>query len=77
MISGWYAVKRYAKRIGMIISLPVIFVALAPASVMVLEANVEQIQFLLGHALVQTTERYIGCRQKFNKRRSTIGFKSR
>jgi hypothetical protein len=27
--------------------------------------ELEQIQFLLGHASVQTTERYIGCRQKF------------
>jgi integrase len=26
----------------------------------------EQIQFLLGHASVQTTERYLGCKQKFN-----------
>jgi len=24
----------------------------------------EQIQFLLGHASVQTTERYLGCKQK-------------
>lgn len=27
--------------------------------------ELEQIQFLLGHASVQTTKRYIGCRQKF------------
>ena len=26
--------------------------------------ELEQIQFLLGHASVQTTERYIGCKQK-------------
>jgi site-specific recombinase XerD len=25
--------------------------------------ELEQIQFLLGHASVQTTERYIGCKQ--------------
>ena len=27
----------------------------------------EQIQFLLGHASVQTTERYIGCKQKLGQ----------
>jgi len=29
--------------------------------------ELEQIQFLLGHASVQTTERYIGYRQKFKE----------
>jgi hypothetical protein len=47
------------------VSRPTIFVAHAPASVMVLEGNFEQIQFLLGHASVQPTEQYIGCRQSF------------
>ena len=28
-----------------------------------LGGELEQIQFLLGHASVQTTERYIGCKQ--------------
>jgi site-specific recombinase XerD len=26
--------------------------------------ELEQIQFLLGHVSVQTTERYLGCKQK-------------
>jgi integrase len=30
------------------------------------EGEIEQIQFLLGHASVQTTERYIGCKQKLD-----------
>jgi integrase len=29
--------------------------------------ELEQIQFLLGHASVQTTERYIGCRQNLRE----------
>jgi len=29
--------------------------------------ELEQIQFLLGHASVQMTERYTGCRQKFKE----------
>jgi site-specific recombinase XerD len=31
--------------------------------------ELEQIQFLLGHVSVQTTERYIGCKQRFRGRR--------
>jgi hypothetical protein len=28
-------------------------------------ASLEQIQFSLGHVSVQTTERYLGCKQRF------------
>ena len=63
----WYAVKRYAKRIG--------FEHLAPHDLRRTCARLchgaggelEQIQFLLGHASVQTTERYIGCRQNLRE----------
>jgi len=63
----WCGVKRYAKRIG--------FDHLAPHDLRRTCARLchsaggelEQIQFLLGHASVQTTERYIGCRQNFRE----------
>jgi integrase len=29
--------------------------------------ELEQIQFLLGHASVQSTERYLGCKQKISQ----------
>jgi integrase len=63
----WYAVKRYAKQVG--------FDHLAPHDLRrtcarlchTAGGELEQIQFLLGHASVQTTERYIGCRQNFTE----------
>jgi integrase len=59
----WYVVKAGAARAGI--------TALAPhdlrrTCVRLCHAaggELEQIQFLLGHASVQTTERYIGCKQ--------------
>ena len=40
------------------------FVALAPDSAMIAAANSNRFGFCLGHASVQTTERYIGSKQK-------------
>jgi site-specific recombinase XerD len=36
-------------------------------SVMPPGGELEQIQFLLGHASVQTTERYLGCTQRLSQ----------
>jgi integrase len=59
----WYVVKACAARVGI--------KALAPHDLRrtcarlchAAGGELEQIQFLLGHASVQTTERYIGCKQ--------------
>jgi integrase len=60
-------VKRYAKRIG-IDHLPPHDLRRTCARLCHDAAGeLEQIQFLLGHASVQTTERYIGCRQKLRE----------
>jgi site-specific recombinase XerD len=60
----WHVVKQYAQELG--------FAALAPHDLRRSCAKLchsaggelEQIQFLLGHVSVQTTERYLGCKQR-------------
>jgi site-specific recombinase XerD len=60
----WHVVKDYAKKLG--------FPRLAPHDLRRSCAKLchsaggelEQIQFLLGHVSVQTTERYLGCKQR-------------
>ena len=37
---------------------------LSHASLSIALRELEQIQFLLGHVSVQTTERYLGCKQR-------------
>jgi site-specific recombinase XerD len=61
----WHVVKEYAEKLGIS--------KLAPHDLRRLCARfchdsgdeLEQIQFLLGHVSVQTTEKYLGCRQRF------------
>ncbi len=60
----WHVVKFYAARAG--------FARLAPHDLRrpcaklchSAGGELEQIQFLLGHVSVQTTERYLGCKQR-------------
>ena len=63
----WYVVKECAKRAGIDKLAPQDLrrscARLCPAA----GGELEQIQFLLGHASVQTTERYIGCKQKLSR----------
>lgn len=62
----WHVVKDYAKKLG--------FPRLAPHDLRRSCAKLchsaggelEQIQFLLGHVSVQTTERYLGCKQRIS-----------
>jgi site-specific recombinase XerD len=60
----WHVVKQYAGKLG--------FRAVAPHDLRrscaklchTAGGELEQIQFLLGHVSVQTTERYLGCKQR-------------
>jgi len=63
----WYAVKQYAKRIGVDCLAPHDLRRTCARLCHGAGGELEQIQFLLGHASVQTTERYIGCRQNFRE----------
>jgi site-specific recombinase XerD len=63
----WYAVKRCAKRAG-IENLALHDLRRSCARLCHGRGGeLEQIQFLLGHASVQTTERYIGCKQNLRE----------
>ena len=61
----WCAVRRYAKKLGVDHLGPHDLRRICARLCHSSGGELEQIQFLLSHASVQTTERYIGCRQKF------------
>jgi len=63
----WYAVKRYAKQIGIEHLAPHDLRRTCARLCHEAGGELEQIQFLLGHASVQTTERYIGCKQNLRE----------
>src|SRR5208337_912746 len=63
----WYAVKRCAKRAGIDHLAPHDLRRSCARLCHLCGGELEQIQFLLGHASVQTTERYIGCKQKLRE----------
>jgi len=63
----WTTVKRYAQRIGVDHLAPHDLRRTCARLCHGAGGELEQIQFLLGNASVQTTERYIGCRQKFKE----------
>jgi integrase len=61
----WYAVKRCARQAGIANLAPHDLRRTCARLCHDCSGELEQIQFLLGHASVQTTERYIGSKQKF------------
>jgi site-specific recombinase XerD len=63
----WYAVKRCAKSAGIENLAPHDLRRSCARLCHGCGGELEQIQFLLGHGSVQTTERYIGCKQKLQE----------
>jgi site-specific recombinase XerD len=61
---AWYAVKRCARQAGIAILARHDLRRTRARLCHDCSAELEQIRFLLGHASVQTTERYIGSKQK-------------
>ena len=60
----WYVVKNFAKVVGIEKVAPHDRGGRMCGANRASGGELEQIQFLLGHVSVQTTERYLGCKQK-------------
>lgn len=60
----WYVVKNFGKTVGIEKVTPHDLRRTCARLCHVAGGELEQIQFLLGHVSVQTTERYLGCKQK-------------
>ena len=63
----WYVVKDRAARVGIKVLAPHDLRRTCARLCHAAGGELEQIQFLLGHASVQTTERYIGCKQDLSR----------
>jgi site-specific recombinase XerD len=61
----WHVVKEYAERLGVSKLAPHDLRRSCARLCHESGGELEQIQFLLGHVSVQTTEKYLGCRQRF------------
>jgi len=62
----WHVVKDYAKKIGIAQLAPHDLRRSCAKLCHGAGGELEQIQFLLGHVSVQTTERYLGCKQRIS-----------
>lgn len=63
----WHVVKTYAARLGVPKLAPHDLRQSCARLCHVAGGELEQIQFLLGHVSVQTTERYLGCKQQLRE----------
>ena len=63
----WHVVKAAAKRAGIKTLAPHDLRRTCARLCHLAGGELEQIQFLLGHASVETTERYLGCKQKLSE----------
>lgn len=61
----WHVVKQYATKLGVAKLAPHDLRRSCARLCHVAGGELEQIQFLLGHVSVQTTEKYLGCKQRF------------
>jgi site-specific recombinase XerD len=60
----WHVVKDYAAKLGLPQLAPHDLRRSCARLCHVAGGELEQIQFLLGHVSVQTTEKYLGCNQR-------------
>jgi site-specific recombinase XerD len=63
----WHVVKEYAKRLGVSKLAPHDLRRSCARLCHSAGGELEQIQFLLGHVSVQTTEKYLGCKQRIRE----------
>ena len=64
----WHIVTKYAREAGLVDKLAPHDLRRTCAKLCRASGgDLEQIQFLLGHASIQTTERYLGSRQNFQE----------
>ncbi len=63
----WHVVKQYAGQVGIVKLAPHDLRRSCARLCHSAGGELEQIQFLLGHVSVQTTEKYLGCKQRLRE----------
>jgi Phage integrase family len=63
----WYVVKQYAGQVGIVKLAPHDLRRSCARLCHSAGEELEQIKFLLGHVSVQTTEKYLGCKQRLRE----------